>query len=232
MAPVFDRKTTSGSENRGDEEGRVAVYLFFDESGNLDFSPNGSRHFCFGVLTLRDPAPLTAALTGLRYSLLAEGLELECFHAAEDRQAVRGRVFETLTEVGGFDLDLLIADKRTLHPVLRDPFEFYCHHAYAIVEAALTRVRHLDEHIVVVTDTLPIQRERKALEKAFRSALRKYLGDRPFSVLHQVSAAHAGLQAVDYCTWALQRKLRGDTRSYEQIRRWIRSEWTAHGVGV
>jgi hypothetical protein len=62
--------------------------------------------------------------------------------------------------------------------------------------------------------------------------LRKYLGTQPFSVLHQVSAAHAGLQAVDYCTWALQRKLRGDSRSYEQIRRWIRSEWEARGVGV
>jgi hypothetical protein len=210
----------------------VAVYLFFDESGNLDFSANGSRHFCFGVLMLRDPGPLTAALTQLRYSLLAEGLELEHFHAAEDRQAVRDRVFATLAEAGGLELDLLIADKRALHPVLRDPFEFYCHHGYAILEAALTRVRHLDDPIVVVTDTLPLQRERKALEKAFRSALRKYLGSRPFSVVHHASAAHAGLQAVDYCTWAVQRKLRGDGRSYERIRGWIRSEWQAHGVGV
>jgi hypothetical protein len=210
----------------------VAVYLFFDESGNLDFSANGSRHFCFGVLMLRDPGPLTAALTQLRYSLLAEGLELEHFHAAEDRQAVRDRVFATLAEAGGLELDLLIADKRALHPVLRDPFEFYCHHGYAILEAALTRVRHLDDPIVVVTDTLPLQRERKALEKAFRSALRKYLGSRPFSVVHHASAAHAGLQAVDYCTWAVQRKLRGDSRSYERIRGWIRSEWQAHGVGV
>ena len=210
----------------------MAVYLFFDESGNLDFSPNGSRHFCFGVLTLRDPGPLTAALTRLRYSLLEEGLEVELFHAAEDRQAVRDRVFAALTEVGGFELDLLIADKRTLHPVMRDPFEFYCQHGYAIVEAALTRVRHLDEPIVVITDTLPIHRERKALEKAFRTAIRKLLGDRPFQVLHHVSAAHAGLQAVDYCTWALQRRLRGDSRSYERIREWIRSEWQAEGIGV
>jgi hypothetical protein len=210
----------------------VAVYLFFDESGNLDFSPNGSRYFCFGVLTLRDPGPLTVALTRLRYSLLAEGLELEYFHAAEDRQAVRDRVFDTLAEVGGFALDLLIADKREIHPLLRNPFEFYCRHGYAIMEAALTHVRHLDEHIVVVTDTLPIQRERKALEKAFRSALRKYLGSQSFSVLHHGSAAHAGLQAVDYCTWAVQRKLRGDPRSYERIRPWIQSEWQARGVGI
>lgn len=215
----------------GKGEGRVAVYLFFDESGNLDFSPNGSRYFCFGVLTLRDPGPLSAALTRLRYELLAEGLELEYFHAAEDRQAVRDRVFAVLDEVGGFELDLMVADKRTMPPALRDPFEFYCRHGYAIVEAALTRVRHLDETVVVITDTLPLQRERKALEKAFRMAIRNSMGNRGFQVLHHASASHAGLQAVDYCTWAMQRKLRGDSRSYERIRVWIQTEWEAVGVG-
>jgi hypothetical protein len=141
-------------------------------------------------------------------------------------------VFATLAEVGGFELDLLVADKRALHPAMRDPFEFYCRHGYAIVEAALTRVRHLDEGIVVITDTLPLQRERKALGKAFRMALRRSMGSQEFSVVHHTSAAHAGLQAVDYCTWALQRKLRGDSRSYERIRGWIQSEWEAYGVGV
>jgi hypothetical protein len=213
------------------EEGRVAVYLFFDESGNLDFSPNGSRHFCFGVLTLRDPGPLTAALTRLRYSLIEQGLELECFHATEDRQAVRNQVFEALAEVGGFEVDLLLADKRTMHPALRDPFEFYCRHGHVIMEAALDRVRHLDDTIVVITDTVPLQRERKAVAKAFRTAIRRSLGDRHFNIVHHASAAHAGLQAVDYCTWAFQRKLRGDSRAYERIQEWIRSEWEASGIG-
>ncbi|HEX6041168.1 hypothetical protein [Longimicrobium sp.] len=86
----------------------MAKYLFFDESGNLDFSSSGSRHLCFGVLTLDDPGPLSAALTRLRYALMAEGLELERFHATDDRQAVRDRVFAVLAEVGGFEVDLLV----------------------------------------------------------------------------------------------------------------------------
>jgi hypothetical protein len=208
----------------------MAVYLFFDESGNLDFSPNGSRHFCFGVLTLRDPGPLTAAFTRLLYGLLEQGMELEYFHAAEDRQAVRDQVFAALAEVGGFEVDLLVADKRTMHPALRDPFEFYCRLGHVIVEAALDRVRERDEMIVVITDTVPLQRERKAVAKTFRTAIRRSLGDRKFIILHHASASHAGLQAVDYCTWALQRKLRGDGRAYERIRGWIRSEWEASGV--
>jgi Protein of unknown function (DUF3800) len=210
----------------------VAVYLFFDESGNLDFSPNGSRHFCFGVLSLRDPGPLTTALTRLRYSLLEEGLELEYFHAAEDRQAVRNRVFAALAEVGGFELDLLVADKQAMHPELRNPFEFYCRLGHVVVEAALDRARHVDERIVVITDTLPLQRERKALAKTFRMAIRSSLGERSFVIVHHASTSHAGLQAVDYCTWALQHKLKGDGRAYEGIRPWIRTQWEASGAGT
>jgi hypothetical protein len=205
----------------------VSVYLFFDESGNLDFSQNGSRWFCFGALTLRDPGPLTAEFARLRYAFLEQGLELECFHAAEDRQVVRNQVFAALSEVGGFDFDVLVAEKHLTPTVLRDPFEFYAHLGYVLMDSVLERFRGLDEPIVIITDSLPVQRERKPLQKAFRTAIRESLKGRRFSIVHHNSATHAGLQAVDYCTWAVQRRLRGDDRPYELIRGWIRSEWEA-----
>lgn len=210
----------------------MAVYLFFDESGNLDFSSNGSRWFCFGALTLRDPGPLSAAFSRVRYGLLAQGLELECFHAAEDRQVVRNQVFEALACTGGFDFDVLVAEKCRTPAALRDPFEFYARLGYVLVDSVLDRYRHMDEPVVVVTDLLPLQRDRKALAKAFRTAIRDVRGERPFSIVHHASSAHAGLQAVDYCTWAVQRRLRGDERPYRQIRPWIRSEWEAFTVGI
>lgn len=216
----------------------MAVYLFFDESGNLDFTANGSRHFCFGALTLRDPGPLTAELARLRYGLLQDGLELDCFHAAEDRQAVRNQVFGALQCVGerplhagGFDFDVLVTDKRLVPAELRDPFEFYAWLGYALVDSVLERFRAVDEQVVIITDTLPLQRDRKALAKAFRNGIRDSLGTRRFNIVHHLSAAHAGLQAADYCTWAVQRKLRGDDRSYQLVKRWIRAEWEAFGTG-
>jgi hypothetical protein len=212
--------------------GGVAVYLFFDESGNLDFSENGSRWFCFGALTLRDPGPLTAEFARLRYAFLEQGLELQCFHAAEDRQVVRNEVFGALTQVGGFDFDVLVADKQLTPGVLRDPFEFYARLGYVLMDSVLERFRELDEPIVIITDSLPVQRERKALGKAFRTAIRDSLRGRPFTIMHHTSAAHAGLQAVDYCTWAVNRRLRGDDRPYELIRRWIKGEWEAFKVGI
>lgn len=208
----------------------MATYFFFDESGNLDFSPNGSRYYFFGVLTTRDPAPLTVALTSLRYELLADGLELENFHAAEDTQAVRTRVFERIMQVGGFEFDVLVADKRRFHPALHDAFEFYSCLANALLDAVLRRHAAGDERLVVITDRLPLQRHRKAAEKAFKSAIRNTLAERPFSIVHHASSAHALLQVVDYCTWAVQRKWhRGDCRAYERIAGTIRSVYEACG---
>jgi len=208
----------------------VATYFFFDESGNLDFSPNGSRYYFFGLLTTRDPAPLSVALTRLRYELLAEGLELENFHAAEDTQSVRGRVFQRITEVGGFELDVLVADKRRFRPELHDALEFYSCLANVLLDAVLRRHAQGSDRLVVVTDRLPLQRHRKAAEKAFKSAIRNTLAERPFSIVHHASSAHALLQVVDYCTWAVQRKWhRGDTRSYELISGTIRSVYEAFG---
>lgn len=101
------------------------IYLFFDESGDLNFALNGSPYYYFGALTTTDPLPLTQALTALRYELIGGGLEIERFHAAEDRQAVRDRVFGALASTGGFEFDALVIEKRKAHPSLHDDTRFY-----------------------------------------------------------------------------------------------------------
>lgn len=207
----------------------MAVYLFFDESGNLDFGPNGSRYFCVGTLATREPAALERALGALRYELLAEGVELEAFHATDDRQAVRDRVFAALTAAGGFDVDALVVDKARVPAALRDEARFYPECAERLLAPVFARsfAAHRDpgERVVVVTDRLPLKRTKQAVEKAFKLFIRRRLGARPFSVLHHASAAHAGLQAADYALWAVYRKWQGgDERSYALVAPFLRSE--------
>ena len=79
----------------------MACYIFFDEARNLDFSPSGTHYFILGSVTTRDPGPLTARLTALRYELFTDEVPPARFHATEDRQAVRDRLFEAIGEVGG-----------------------------------------------------------------------------------------------------------------------------------
>lgn len=202
----------------------MAIYYFFDESGNLDFSDRGSRYYLFGLVSTRDPTPMTVALTELRYRLLGDGLELECFHAAEDTHAVRSQVFDVLDAVGDFSVDLLIADKRRVDTDLREPFAFYSRLAQVLLDTVLRRDSEPDERLVIVTNRIPVHRHLKATEKAFRQAIRSATEGRSFSIVHHASSAHPLLQVADYCTWAVQRKWhRGDGRSYARIAPRIRS---------
>jgi hypothetical protein len=212
----------------------VSVYLFFDESGNLDFTKNGSRFLVFGVLSTEHPAPLTAALASLRYELLGGGMAAECFHATEDRQAVRDRVFATICAEGGFELDFLVLEKAELSELgsAPDPAVVYPHFAKELIRVVLDRRVTEGGEVVIVTDRLPLLSKKRAIEKSFKVGLRELVreGGR-FTIVHHPSAAHQLLQAADYCTWAVQRKHSvGDVRSWKLVEPFVRTEYSPGGV--
>jgi hypothetical protein len=114
------------------EAGAPMPYLFVDESGDFDFGTTGSRYFIFGVLSTPDPKALTISLATLRYELLNAGQEIECFHATDDRQVVRDKVFHVLRNCAPFDLDFLIIEKATIPEIEREPTRFYPRFGHAL----------------------------------------------------------------------------------------------------
>jgi hypothetical protein len=138
---------------------------------------------------------------------------------------VRDQVFRILRDCAPFDLDFLIVEKADIPEAEREPTAFYPRFGHALIETVLAHFTEDGEPIVVITDRLPVKRHRNAVEKAFKIAIRQTLGDRAFTIVHHASAAHGGLQAADYCLWAVQRKWKtGDERSYRLIADLIRSE--------
>lgn len=203
----------------------MPLHLFFDESGDFNFRPTGSRYCLFGVLSTFDLAPINAALIALRYQLLEEGTALERFHAAEDLQSVRDRAFTALRAVGEFQYDVVVLEKRKVEPALCTPAALYPHFAGMLLEQVFRRHDDPADDVILVTDTLPVKKQRKAVEKTFKQTVRQRFEDRRFAIHHNSSIAHPGLQAADYCTWAVYRKYqRGDLRSYDLISAFIRSE--------
>ena len=203
----------------------MAVFLFFDESGNFDFSANGTPFVIFGTLTTRDPAPLLRPLSDLRYSLIASGIEIEAFHATEDKQRIRDQVFAIIKTVGGFEFDAVVVEKRKVDPSLYDVTRFYPQFAYHLLSQVFARYPDESERIVVITDALPVKKTKQAVEKAFKLYIRQNLGNRIFTILHHPSSSHACLQAADYCTWAIYRKWRDrELRPYRQVGHLIRTE--------
>ena len=70
------------------------LYVFLDEAGNLSFAPNGTRHFLLTSIAKERPFDIYKPLADLKYDLMEAGLEIEYFHASEDAQQVRDRVFQ------------------------------------------------------------------------------------------------------------------------------------------
>ena len=88
------------------------LYVFVDESGNFDFSPNGTKYFILTLLSTTVPARIGAYLMALRYGLLPNYACGEKIHASEDKQEVRNYVFDRLLN-GALNLrvDAVIAKK-------------------------------------------------------------------------------------------------------------------------
>ena len=72
------------------------LFLFIDESGNFDFSPKGTKYFVLTCLSSFKPIEDRQKLLQLRYDLLADSTDQEFFHATEDKQIVRDKVFEII----------------------------------------------------------------------------------------------------------------------------------------
>jgi hypothetical protein len=208
---------------------RGHLYIFLDEGGNLDFSPGGTRYFTMTAVSARRPIASHSAMAELKYGFVELGLDIEYFHAAEDRQAVRDRVFSIIrNELSRMRIDALVVEKRKTGPALRPIEHFYPRMMGYLLRHVVENCDLKSVHeVLVFTDALPLEKKRRAVEKTIKEILARMLpeGTR-FRCLHHASKSNFDLQVADYCNWAIYRKWeKGDDRSYGVIASAIRSEF-------
>jgi hypothetical protein len=198
-----------------------ATYLFIDEAGNFDFGHSGTRHFLLAGVLMWRPFSHLPALLDVKYDLLEEGLDLEYFHASEDRQAVRDRVFRCLaSHVDRMRLCCVVACKAEVGEALRTPERLYSAAFDQLVRDAVhASAPAAGGSLVVVTDSLPVRSGGAAVRRAVRATLKAHTpDDSSFRLLHHASRADVNLQVADYCAWAAYRKWeRGDERSFRIV---------------
>lgn len=212
-----------------DDAPEQRLYILLDEGGNFDFSPQGTKYFILTSVTATRPFVWDPPLMSLKYDELERGSNAEYFHAAEDKQVVRSRVFDILSPcVTAMRLDSLIVPKARVVPPLRQEEKFYSRMLGYLLRYVIQRVgsdRYAE--VIVMTDAIPVRAKRKAMVKAVEETLSDMLpASTPYRVLHHESKSCVGLQVADYCNWAVYRKWdRGDERSYNVVRPAIRSEF-------
>lgn len=205
------------------------LYIYLDESGNFDFSTKGTSYFTLTALTTTRPFAWDAPLMSLKYDEIERGSDAEYFHAAEDKQIVRNRVFAILTTtLNEARLDCIVVEKRKTVPELQIGERLYPAMLGHLLKFVVRQI-HIQAggELIIMTDAVPVKARRRGVERAVSETLTRRLpADVRYRVLHHDSKSCAGLQVADYCNWAIYRKWdRGDTRSYDLISGAVRSEF-------
>lgn len=212
------------------------LYVFLDEAGDFAFSRKGTHYFIVGSITTERPFPVYPDLTQLKYDLAEQGTDLEYFHASENAQAIRNRVFTIIQNyLGGIRIDTTIVEKRKTGPALQVPEKFYPRMLGYHLDFILRQYVLGDyAQVLVYTDRIPVQRNREAVKKAIKQTLATSLPSGVNSqLLHHDSKSNFQLQVADYCTWAVYRKWeRQDERSYVLIASAVRSEFDIFRTGT
>lgn len=204
------------------------TYLYIDEAGNLDFGQHGTRFFALTGVVMRRPFRHLLGLLDARYDALEAGLDVEYFHAPEDRQAVRDQVLDRLEPyLKDLAVYAIVVDKRELTLDMRRAETLYPAAFTGLVDTAMTgeEIRATSARVIVVTDTLPVRRERSLVTKTVKHALHeRALGAFQHWVFHHASRSDMNLQVADYVSWCVYRRAaRADERSFARIEACVRS---------
>lgn len=218
--------------------------VLFDGKGGILVGTEGcSRTFIVGKLDVAEPAVLQTALEDLRAGLLTDpyfkrvpsmqperGKTAVAFHAKDDVAEVRREVFRVLMQ---HDLRFYAAvrSKSALLDYVKQRNQLEPGYRYRGDELYDTLVEELFRRYHAFADQLNIvfaRRGNKSRTHAFRAAIERAearferdYGARRSDAIHIVASTppqSAGLQAVDYFLWALQRHYeRGEGRYVELI---------------
>lgn len=210
-------------------------YCFADEAGNFDFRPpevGASRYFILTTVTMTDNE-VGHALMNLRHQLAFEGVGVERpFHATEDLQSVRDRVYACLADFP-FRVDATVLEKAKAQPQIRqEAWYFYKLAWYLHLKYVALRVFHRGDDLLMVAAKLGTNRTRSGFSKAVDDVVRQTCHGVNHRTAFWGSASDPCLWVVDYCSWAIQRKWeRGDRRSHDLIAGRIKSEFDCWAAG-
>lgn len=179
----------------------ASLYIYLDESGNLDFSEGGTNYFLLSAVTTIQPLVSSNALQNLKYALLESGVDVEFFHASPDKQFVRDKVFSVINTLRDININHIYVDKRTVPPNHHRPEIFYSLLGRALVSRIFQHSPNpsLNQIIVIFDKALTHKQERSFLSKV-KPAL-KATGI-SYNIYFHRTIADFNAQIADYSAWA------------------------------
>jgi hypothetical protein len=206
------------------------IYIFGDESGNLDFrkAQGASRYFIVSTITLSD-CDIGNEVLDMKRRLHWDGYPVrDYFHAVEDRQTVRNSFFSLLAN-HDFRVDATLLDKpKTVPSLARDDMRFYKQAWYLHLKHLLPRVAVANDEVFLIAASIGTKSRKTAAYTALRDVISQVAYAQKYEVAFCPAYSDPCLQVADYCCWAIQRKWESsDPRSYVLIADKIKTEFDA-----
>jgi hypothetical protein len=211
-------------------------YLFADESGDFGFSnkPNVSRYYTICTVTC-NTCEIGTKLLELRRELAWEKAPLgEYFHASEDKQEIRNRVFDLLRSAD-FQIDATIMEKRKAQPQVRGTNSVFYRYGWFYHFRNIAR-RIFDApttELLITAASVGTRKQQATFTSVVNNVVQQIAPGNLWSTYFCPAASDPCLQVADYCAWAIHKKWeRKDTRSYDLIHAKIRREYDlwSHGT--
>lgn len=217
----------------------AVLHIFIDESGNFDFSPKGTRYFILTAVSTFGCGPLYSDFFELKHELAAKGVDVAEFHATEDRQATRDRMYYLLEQHcahGCIRVDSVIAQKSKANPSIREAPEFYARMLKSLLKYVfLAKANATVSQVVVWAAQIQTHKKRAAFEKTVKSYLSRELATArtPYNIYLHSSISHPLLQVADYCCWAVAKKWKdNELRPFQKIERAVKTEFDIFRAGT
>lgn len=204
------------------------MYYFVDESGDPNFLGRGkkdliasgaaSSYFMVGYLELDDLAGLTRRFNAIREEIAQDEFinvipsvhhSLRCFHANKDCREVQERVFKVL-KATDFHFHAVVIHKKVnqfLSKFQGKRGNLYAYMVERLMENRLHLYPTINIYFAKIDSVINEENMWQALEKAKERFKQKWANESQNNIRFFLQQPHqiVGLQAVDYCLWAIHR---------------------------
>lgn len=179
------------------------LYIFIDESGNLDFTSRGTAYFVLSAITTFSPLHSSNQLHKLKYELLSQhmgGHEYSHFHASEDTQATRNRVFKVINSIDKIRINYVYAHKNSVVPEYQNG-TLYKLLGLRLIERILKEYQYSPYNkIIMVFDQILTRKEQSNFQKYVKAVLKKTIV--PYAIYFHRTMSDYNSQIADYTAWA------------------------------
>ena len=217
-------------------KGKKVLFCYLDEAGDFNFSPTGTRYYIYTALATDNPLPLNDEMLRAKYLLLLNNLPFsksheknDYFHATEDTPLTRKLSFDAIVKhLDSFRVYSIVIQKNKTNPSIRDQRLFFSMIMSNLLEDVVScaQVARCYDHICILTDRIPVQKKSAAVIGSIKKNLKAPLGAATgYTLTPMDSKSDFGLQAADYCSWAIYRAwTNGDRLFADRIRPCIKRE--------